>query len=105
MDPRTERVAKNEALFREVNERIKDVTGYENAEYLCECGKATCTETIPMTMSDYEILRSDARQFVVLPGHEIPDLEDVVARSDKFLVVRKKPGEPTALAEERDPRN
>jgi hypothetical protein len=105
MDPRTERVAKNEALFREVNERIKDVTGYESAEYLCECGNASCTETIPMTISDYESLRSDARQFVVLPGHEVPELEDVVVRNDKFLVVQKKPGEPAALAEARDPRD
>jgi hypothetical protein len=104
VDPRSERVAKNEALFREVNERIKNVTGHESAEYLCECGDATCTETIPMTMSDYEIVRSDARQFVVLPGHEVPDLENVVARNDTFLVVQKKPGEPTALAVERDPR-
>jgi|SRR5829696_1085931 len=89
MDPRTERVGKNEAVFREVNERIKDVTGYESAEYRCECGNAACTETIPMTMSDYEILRSDGRQFVVLPGHEVPDVEDVVARSNKFSSSRR----------------
>ena len=45
MDTRAARVGKNEAVFREVNERINDVTREDAAEYLCECGNATCTET------------------------------------------------------------
>jgi hypothetical protein len=105
MDTRAARVGKNEAVFREVNERINDVTREETAEYLCECGNATCTETIQMTVADYERVRADPTHFAVLPGHEIPDVEDVVARNEGFLVVRKKAGEAAALATELDPRS
>jgi hypothetical protein len=105
VDPRTERVGKNEAVFREVNERINDVTRDETAEYLCECGYATCTETVQMTVADYEAVRTDPTHFAVRPGHEIPDLETVVARNDEFLVVRKIAGEAAELAVELDPRS
>jgi hypothetical protein len=104
MDPRTERVGKNEAVFREVNERINDITREDAAEYLCECGNGNCTETIQMTVADYEGVRADPTHFAVLPGHEIPDVEDVVARNERFLVVRKKAGQAAALATELDPR-
>jgi hypothetical protein len=105
MDTRAARVGKNEAVFREVNERINDVTREDPAEYLCECGNATCTETIQMTVADYERVRADPTHFAVLPGHEIPDVEDVVARNEGFLVVRKKAGAAAALAAELDPRS
>jgi hypothetical protein len=105
MDSRTERVGKNEAVFREVNERINDVTREEAAEYLCECGYASCTETIQMNVAEYEGVRTEPTHFAVLPGHEIPDVEDVVERSERFVVVEKKAGEAAALATELDPRS
>ena len=105
MDARAERVGKNEAVFREVNERINDVTRENAAEYLCECGNVTCTETIQMNVADYERVRADPTHFAVLPGHEIPDVEEVVARNEGFMVVRKKAGTAAALAIELDPRS
>ena len=106
MDERERRMAQNEVLFREVNERINEVVRDTTAaEYHCECGNATCTETIPMTVADYEDMRTDPTCFAVLPGHEIPDLEDVVKRSDGFLVVRKEAGAPAELAAKLDPRS
>ena len=104
MDARTERAGKNEAVFREVNERISDVTRENAAEYLCECATATCTETIQMTVAEYEDVRSVPTHFAVLHGHEVPDLEEVVARQDAFLVVRKKAGA-AEVAAELDPRS
>ena len=103
-DARTERAGKNEAVFREVNERIRDVTRETPAEYLCECAYATCIETIPMNVAEYENVRSVPTHFAVLPGHEVPDVEDVVARNEAFLVVRKKAGA-AAVAAELDPRS
>jgi hypothetical protein len=105
MDTRAERVGKNEAVFREVNERINDVTREDAAEYLCECGNAACAETIQMTVAEYERVRADPTHFAVLPGHEIPDVEDVVGRNEGFLVVRKVAGAAAALATELDPRS
>ena len=102
MDPRTERVGKNEAVFREVNERINEVSRFESTEYLCECGNAACAETIPMAVTDYEAVRTDSTFFLVVPGHEIPDVEDVIVRNEAFLVVQKRAGAPAELAAELD---
>jgi hypothetical protein len=104
MDLRSERLGKNEAVFREVNERINDLARENTSEYLCECGASTCTETIQMTVSGYEDVRAEPTHFAVLPGHEIPDVEEVVARNEAFLVVRKKAGA-AAVAVELDPRS
>jgi hypothetical protein len=107
MDERERRMAQNEALFREVNERVKDIAaklgddgGYE---YFCECANKDCTFRISMRLADYERLRSDPKQFVVLPDHYTPEIEDVVARNEGFWVVRKS-GEAGEYVERLDPR-
>jgi hypothetical protein len=106
LDPREERIARNEALFREVNERVKEVSDAESGEridFLCECGDARCTESIPMTRAEYERLRSDPLLFGVKPGHVIADAEDVVAVGDRFQMVRKFRDE-GVIARATDPR-
>ena len=57
-----------------------------------------------MTVAEYENVRSDPTHFAVLPGHEVLDLEEVVARNDRFLVVRKKAGA-AEVAAQLDPRS
>jgi hypothetical protein len=37
----------------------------------------------------YEAVRANPRRFVLRPGHEIVDAEDVVERSARFVVVEK----------------
>jgi hypothetical protein len=105
MDERARRIGKNEALFREVNERIEEIAGGPRIEFLCECGNVDCTEPVTLTAGEYEALRAEPDRFAVLPGHEEPDVEDVVERHDGYLVVRKHPGGPAELAEARDPRS
>jgi len=89
MDPRTERVGKNEAVFREVNERINEVTREKTDEYLCECGYANCTETVQMTVADYEDLRADPTRFALLPGHEVPHWRERPHRDNGATVQRR----------------
>ncbi|MDQ4082015.1 MAG: hypothetical protein M3123_03895, partial [Actinomycetota bacterium] len=60
MDPRVERAAKNEALFREVNERAREVVeGFDHdvIRALCECSTPECTETIDLRLEEYEAVR------------------------------------------------
>jgi hypothetical protein len=88
------RLALNEALFREINERLEAripvaVAGDERLAVLCECADADCTERIPITPGEYEAVRSDPRQFVVVPGHECVNVENVVSSNDRFEIVRK----------------
>ena len=81
LDAREERIARNETLFREVNERVREVSdadASERIEFLCECGDAGCTESISLTRAEYERLRSDPLLFGVKPGHAIADVEGVV---------------------------
>jgi hypothetical protein len=86
---RTERIGMNEALFREVNERIDqlqaDLGGPSTFEIVCECGTATCVERFSITSDEYGTLREDVHRFAVVPGHERPQLERTVERRDGYL--------------------
>lgn len=103
-DPREQ----NEALFREVNERIEDVgtalaPGDVPLEFLCECDDPGCVEKVSATRAEYEAIRAVATHFVVLPGHEDPGVEHVVHQTERFLVVEKE-GRAAHDAEESDTR-
>jgi hypothetical protein len=110
VDERTRRIGLNEALFREVNERIERVTETlqvtsETIAILCECGNDSCTERVDVSLEDYERIRGESDLFFVIPGHEIPDVEDVVETNDGWDVVRKKAGEGAELARDLDARS
>lgn len=71
---------------------------------VCECGELECAEQIVVPLSDYERVRSDSALFLIVPGHEKPDVEDVVEQNAAFAVVRKHPGLPERIAARTDPR-
>ena len=104
-------VVKNEALFREVNDRVKEIDEQhaiptaERWDFLCECGHGDCLERISMREDEYELLRSNALHFAVIPGHELAEVERVVGRGDGFLVVEKSLPHGQAVARESDPRS
>jgi hypothetical protein len=102
-----ERAARNEARFREANERIHGkVLELELAErknpYLCECEDEHCTAIVLLMSAEYEEVRGGARRFLLAPRHESPD-DRVVAEHDRFTVVEKT-GEEGRLVEESAPR-
>ena len=110
MEERTLRIGLNEAVFREVNERVDALTreqgvDAERLDLLCECGDASCVERISLTTVAYSELRSDPTLFAVVPGHEAPEVERVVSTHGGYDVVAKLPGVPTEVAEETDPRS
>jgi hypothetical protein len=110
MDERTRRIGENEALYRAVNEKIEGLNEAfgmvaETMAVICECGELSCTEQITLDLPTYERVRSDPTQFVVLPGHELPDVEEVIERHEGFFVIRKAAGGPAQLARETDPRS
>lgn len=106
MASRDERLAKNEVLFREVNERIRDVTEFPGeTDFICECGDAECVEPVALSLAEYEAVRATASRFFVRTGHELPDIEDVVERTDRYTIVAKRNGVPGRVAAESDPRS
>ena len=108
MDERDRRLAQNEALFREVNERVDAVAHRLGADvphaFICECANADCTFRLTLPASVYESVRSDPSQFVVLPLHYTPEVEDLVVQEETYWVVRKT-GEAAEYVERLDPRS
>jgi anti-sigma B factor antagonist len=100
-----ERIARNQALFREVNERIEEVHDQSGrgatVEFLCECADPSCLEAIPLALEDYEAIREHSDRFVVAEGHLIAGVERVVARHGAAEVVEKT-GKAGRVAEELD---
>jgi hypothetical protein len=84
------RKAKNEALFREINERLQELnTDFGTGEWLCECADIECVSPITMTDEAYEHVRERGNRFVLLVGHELSRIERVVETHDGYLVVEK----------------
>jgi hypothetical protein len=109
-DGSAERMAANEATFREANERIQqraqELEFSEPVPFLCECGEPGCREILRLTLGEYEQVRGGGgARFFVLPGHEdvAGSSGRVCERKDGFVVVEKV-GKAAAVAEERDPR-
>ena len=101
-----ERIGHNEAVFRDVNERIE--AGHWPGEgdpvaFRCECARLRCNLLVELTVSEYEQVRSDPRRFVLAEGHELPAHERVVERHATYEVVEKH-GAAGRVAEETDPR-
>jgi hypothetical protein len=111
MGAREERLGANEALFREVNERVAEVAEQflagetpATVNFSCECGDGACVEKMAMSVGEYEAVRAEATQFAVVPGHEVPDIERVVARHPNYFVVQKQDPDAEEIARETDPR-
>jgi hypothetical protein len=90
------RLARNEVMFRAINERIRELAvrfseaDDEAMAFLCECADETCLERVSMTAAQYDELRAIPARFVVIPGHEAtPLVEKVLFRTSGFSIVRK----------------
>ena len=99
------------ALFREVNERVAEVaTRYEvetltqAVDFTCECGRIDCSETMMMTIVEYEAIRARSTHFGVVPQHEQPEIESVIERHPSYFVVEKRQRDAQEVARETDPR-
>jgi hypothetical protein len=110
VNERGKRVGRNEALFREVNERLRELgEGFslvtEQAEFVCECGSTSCVERVQMPLATYEQIRSDPKRFFVVKGHEELEYEKIITKTERVLVVEKLPGGPAGMAIRDDPRS
>ena len=108
MSGRDERVARNEATAREINEGIEEAHEGTSSEHhvrmVCECGQEACDRLIAITIPEYERVLEDPRTFAVVRDHVMADVERVVYETDRFVVVGKREGTPAQLAVSEDPR-
>jgi hypothetical protein len=99
------RAAAAEINGRQVNEAIeRGVTEANSAVFVCECGYFGCSTTVELSVSAYEAVRTDFDRFLVAPGHEIAEVEEVVEHHPDYLVVVKRQGVPKQMARASDER-
>ena len=88
----SQRLVRNQVIFREVNERLRDLADGVpdgNAEYLCECSDVHCIEKIALRQLEYETVRARPKTFFIVDGHERIEVERVVDQLDSYIVVEK----------------
>jgi hypothetical protein len=106
-EDRQERLAKNESLFRTLNENINDLAselgGSEPFEFICECSTSGCFERLSLTLREYERVRHDGTHFLLSPGHEDIEIEQVIGNRTGYVIVEKD-GVAGLVAEDDDPR-
>src|SRR3954451_19632524 len=103
-----ERLARNEAFFRTINERIRDAAAGHGGDghvfqVIWECPDPSCVERVSLTLSEYERIRSDGVRFVLAPGHDLASIESVIAATSDHIVVEKV-GVAGQVAQALDPR-
>lgn len=96
MQDRAVRAARNQALYREINERVEAINKAFDSllplgDWICECADENCMERLSLTHAEYEALRVQAARFAVKPSedHVYPDIEKVVERHERYWVVEK----------------
>ena len=92
MNVSTERFSRNQRIFREANERLREVANpsIALAQYVCECNHAECSETIELSLADYDAIRLTPNAFVIAPGHEQLEHDRVVEdANERFMLVEK----------------
>jgi len=109
MDAREERLARNEALFREVNERVRAIAALHGDdghqyEFFCECSNRDCDLKLSLSVAAYEGVRDHSEWFFVAPGHSLPEVDAVIESRDGYDIVAKD-GDAALLSEELDPRS
>ena len=72
-ESRALRAARNQSLFREVNERIEALNEefariLPMGDWICECADDACFETMSFTIDEYEAIRSNPARFPVVPA-------------------------------------
>jgi hypothetical protein len=94
-DRSAERVARNDATFREANEHIQDRAEQYGLEglvpFICECAEESCTTIVPLTLEEYSHVRADSTHFLNVPGHQVAGQGHVrvVEEHDRYVIVEK----------------
>jgi hypothetical protein len=105
-----ERIARNNATFRDANEHIGAAAGIYGIDspvpFICECADAHCSQIVRLTLEEYEEVRANSRHFLHVPGHQDgAGAVQIVARRDGYVIVEKlgRAGDIAEALDERSP--
>jgi hypothetical protein len=88
----SQRLARNQVIFREVNERLRELAdGVPDgkADYLCECSDVHCADKIELRLPEYESVRARPKSFFIVPGHQRLEVERVTDELETYMIVEK----------------
>lgn len=96
-DTEAEKVARNNAVFREANDEIATSAADlglgdgRPVPFICECGDPQCATVISLTLPEYQRVRSNSHWFAHANGHatDLPGIVRTVERHDGFTLVEK----------------
>jgi hypothetical protein len=100
-------MAKTEAVFREVNERINETAqrfDSDDATFVCECADPDCAARVDASLTEYESVRAESTHFLLCDGHEVPSIERIVRRRPGYAVVEKFHAAVGRIVRQTDPR-
>jgi len=109
-DRTAERVARNDATFREANEHIAERADAHGVDglipFICECAEESCKEIVRLTSAEYEHVRADGAHFLNAHGHVAAagPHAHVVEEHDRYTIVQKV-GRAGEIVRELDPRD
>jgi hypothetical protein len=90
--------AANEQVFKDHNDWLKKNLfelfrrGHNEdfqIHFVCECSDTSCEQRVDLTVEEYNKLRSMERCFVVIKGHQQPDIEQTIGSNNLFEIVQK----------------
>lgn len=85
------RLVRNQLLYHEVNERIRELAEHSDsksgATFICECSREDCVESMELELDEYKAIRASPTLFVIAPGHETLKVENVVETNDRYALV------------------
>ena len=96
------RVAAAQANLRRLNQCMRSLD-HTPAVFRCECGRLGCNALIRLSADEYGDVRAHARRFVVVPDHEVAEIEHVVERHDGHAVVETHAAAAIEVAEATGP--
>lgn len=86
-----DRLVRNQLIFHEVNERIRELTERfgtrSRASFVCECSNQDCVELIELELDEYKAIRTSPTLFVVASGHKAPQAENVAETNERLALV------------------
>jgi len=102
-----QRMIENEVVFRNRNERLrqnladlKQMAAEDGQEsfmadmddrlaFYCECSDENCQKRLNISPDRFQEAHKRRNRFVVLPGHQVPQIEHIIVREPEYLVVEK----------------
>lgn len=107
------RMAENEVIFRDENKKVQKgfnavnkIATEENEPHLklkddqllhfyCECSDNSCRQRIKVSLQTYNKVHESPYHFMIISGHDVAKIEDVILKEADYWVVKKHQAPPS----------